>query len=274
MSSARDFGLEVRGMSAGEEIVLCPFHSDGKPSAWFNPKKNLFWCAVCNLGLNAYQLADRLGVDYDDDSEVFYEPEDYDLVGEEERFDLGTTHYSDYIFNRRISVLTMNYYDVRWIEEPYQAAVLPITNVVGAIQGVQYRFVNPEKSGTRYKTYGQVAPVWPMHHLNRFREGQLLVVTEGAWSAMRLHSWSLKKDRPLVRAVALMGAKANTAIVDALRPFTPVYLYDGDHAGKNACAKMRQLSPTSFCWTVSVSPDDMSEDDIQTLIDKIREKVK
>jgi hypothetical protein len=273
MSSARDLGLVVKGMSAGEELVLCPFHDDSKPSAWFNPRKELFWCAVCNVGMNAHELAYRLGVEYEGDRHPFDVPEDYDLVSEEERFDLGHNIYHDYFRERKVHELTVSHYGVRWLEEPYQAAVLPITNVLGAVQGVQYRYIHPEKSGTRYKTYGEVAPVWPMPILSRLEEGQLVVVTEGAWSAMRLSSWSMKLGRPMVRAVALLGAKANRPIVDALRPFTPVYLYDGDRAGKTACRKMRILSPTSHCWTVSTSPDDMDDEQIEVLVEKIRERV-
>lgn len=272
MSSARNFGLVVKGMSAGEELVACPFHSDSKPSAWFNPKKNLFWCAVCNIGLNAVQLAERLGVEYETDGEVEWEVEDYDLVAEDERFDLGIEYYAQYFVDRHIDAATISHYGVRWKAEGLQAAVLPLTNLLGVVQGVQHRYTEPNISGTRYKTFGEVPPVWPMPKLGMLREGQKVIVTEGAWSAMRLCSFGFASSH-MVHAVALLGAKANVGIVDALRPFTPIFLYDGDKAGETACRKMRKLWPSAHCWTVSISPDDMTELQIGNLMTKIKEKV-
>ena len=40
----------------GEVKVLCPFHSDTKPSATVNAEKSLFHCWVCDSGYNEEQF--------------------------------------------------------------------------------------------------------------------------------------------------------------------------------------------------------------------------
>lgn len=44
-----------------EEVkVLCPFHSDTRPSASINTQKNLFHCWVCDVGYNEEQFASKV----------------------------------------------------------------------------------------------------------------------------------------------------------------------------------------------------------------------
>ena len=44
--------VEQNEWGAEEVKVLCPFHSDTRPSASINTHKNLFHCWVCNIGYN------------------------------------------------------------------------------------------------------------------------------------------------------------------------------------------------------------------------------
>jgi len=53
----KDVEFEV---GAGEVKVLCPFHSDTRPSASINVEKNLFHCWVCNVGYNEQQFISKV----------------------------------------------------------------------------------------------------------------------------------------------------------------------------------------------------------------------
>lgn len=272
MTSARAFGLVVEGMSGGEEMVLCPFHNDTHASAWFNPRKELFFCAVCSIGLNAVQLCQRLGIEREVELEE-REPEDYNLIDDTPVLDLGKPIYHEYFKQRGVMIPTAAHYGLRWKYNEPQAAVLPLTGLKGETLGAVYRYLEPDRAGTRYKKMGFTTPVWPMHHLKGLESMETLIVTEGAWSAMRLHSYFYTMGWKTT-IVSLLGAKANQVIVDLLEPFDVFYLYDGDEAGKKACMKMRNLSPMSHAYTLSISPDDMTDEQLTEMLEKLWETAK
>lgn len=279
MTSAREFGLQVEGTSGGEELVVCPFHADTKPSAWFNPRKELFYCAVCHLGLNAYQLRKRMGIQLDPgdypEPEERIEPEDYDMtMASDTVYDLGEVVYHNYLAIRNVTQHAMTHYGVRWKESPPQAVVLPQTNLDGRVVGVTYRHWRPELEGMipRYRNVGTVTPIWPMHLLKDKIDPDLpILVTEGAFSCLRIYGWAWEMGFHL-NVLALMGAKARVTTVDVLRRFKCIFLYDSDDAGKHACLQMRKMFPSARAWTLSVSPDDMDEKQLGNLIIKIKEK--
>lgn len=257
MVSAREMGLTVQGVSSGEELVLCPWHEDGKASAWFNPQKGLFYCSVCNLGLNLAQLSERLGVV----ALVDQEPGEYNFF--EDSFRLPDLEllpsYSSYIKGRGVDEDTAAYYGVRWQEKP-AAAVFPLTNPRGRVTGVVERYERSAEQGTRYRFRGNRPPLWPLHLLPQ--QDEVIFVTEGGWSAMRINQ---ETGFP---ALALLGARANKVIAEVVESFRTIFLYDGDQAGRNAAEKMQELSPLSLCFTVQTSPDDMSDSQINRLVFK------
>lgn len=276
MLPARVMGLEVIKSSGGEEVVKCPFHSDDNPSAWWNPKKGLFWCAVCMKGMNAYMLAKEMGIDDELVTRSLEEqPEDYDLFGEESRLLRGEQVYADYFRQRRIHERVAQVYGLEWRETSPAAAVLPIPDINSEVIGVVHRYVNPKEVGTRYKFFGETTPIWPMSNL-RFlgREDRTIVVTEGAWSAMRLCSWGLEHGGNPFPYFALLGAKANYRVVETLQPFRVVFLYDNDIAGIRACNKMEKIKQIDWqCYTMKTSPDDMDDEQIERLLKRIQERL-
>ncbi len=272
MTSARAFGLTVTKMSGGQELVLCPFHNDRHASAWWNPTKELFYCAVCGLGLNAVQLANRLGLEHEEVVEWDVEPEDFNLVDESEPWNLGVNEYHEYFKQRGICPTVIDRCGIRWKYTEPEAAVIPLCDINDNVQGVQYRYLDVEKAGTRYKTFGKVPPVWPMQRLPKLHEGQMVMVVEGAWSALRLETFSTENEHSYPPAFALLGAKANEEIVEVLRPFQAVYLYDNDDAGRRACRKMRELSPLSWSF-VGNSPDDMNDAEILNMYGALKLKL-
>lgn len=272
--SAHSLGLTVVRTTGNEEQVLCPFHSDRRPSASYNRKKGLFNCYVCNLGLNILQLSKRLGLGIaglEEWENISQEPEDYNLVSDTPTIYLGDMVYHEYFEERRISSATAFAYNLRWNYNPPQAAVLPIPTLQGNFVGALYRYKDPKEAGTRYRILGSAMPVWPMNFLRRVT--RTILITEGAWSAMRIHSWYLEQKKLPPLCLALLGAKANMAIVALLQPFDrKVFLYDGDKAGVNACRKMRKLAPLYPTYTVSTSPDDMSDEQIGELVVRLEDK--
>lgn len=269
MTSASAFGLSVEGTSGGEELVLCPFHDDRKASAWFHPKKELFYCAVCNMGLNGRQLAARMGLEYEGIKAYGdEEPPDFDLYDSSPPLELGEEFYAMYMSQRGVKHSTCIEYGVRWKGGPSPAAVFPITTLGRVIVGAQYRYEKPELEGTRYRIIGDVTPVWPMHNLYALAPGSLLVVTEGVFSALRLHSFMEKNGVTGIYPFALMGAKANTRILQLLSHLKPFFLYDKDDAGYKACTKMRSLGSDVRAF-VTKSPDDMSEGEMSILLNNL-----
>lgn len=269
MLSARMFGLHVTGSSGGEELVRCPFHDDKHSSAWFNPRKGLFWCAVCQLGLNADQLQKRLGLEIVDSEDVEHLPADLDLFETDLVLDLGQPIYADYFKERGVSFDVFQHYGLGWKDAEPQAAVFPVPNLMGVTTGTIYRYVDPSQTKTRYRKIGKISPVWPLNHLLGFATGSLVIVTEGIFSALRLASLSLIENVPIV---STLGAKANRSIIDVLQPFQPVFFYDDDTAGRTACQRMRQLAPLWQSWTLPTAPDDMNDNDIISFAEKLKKR--
>jgi hypothetical protein len=53
-----------------------------------------------------------------------------------------------------------------------------------------------------------------------------------------------------------------------------VFLYDNDKAGRTACEKLRKLNPLANAWTVTISPDDMTDKQIEEMMEKVVAKAK
>lgn len=272
MYNARSLGLTITKGSGGEDLVLCPFHSDTRPSAWFSEKKGLFYCAVCNLGLNVVQLMERMGLDPSEVENVGYDfLPDFDLMVEHDTELLDLPFYHPYYAKRGVNEIIFQEHDLRWRHRSPQAAVLPIKNYFGDIVGTCCRYVNVQESGTRYKMFGEVTPLWPMDKMKGLR-GEGILIFEGAFSTLRVASF-LAQFNLEGQCFSLLGAKANKDIADTVRRLKPIFLYDNDFAGQRACRKMRELLPLAPCYTLNKSPDDMSDEELGKLFDKLMRKV-
>lgn len=275
--SARSLGLKVVRKQGNEELLLCPFHVDHNPSASYNRQKGLFYCHVCGFGLNVAQLVKRLGVDIEISEEDLLdkEPEEYTLVSDSEDLPLGIEAYHPYFAVRGVSPNTARIYNLQW-SYVQRAAVLPITDLRGNTIGALLRYEFPKAAGTRYRKFGTMQPLWPMHTFHYLPDTTRILVAEGPWSALRVHSYltSLIGDHSKVRCiVSTLGARANKAVADVLRPYRHVdIVYDGDSAGKRACREMRKLLPSANCWTVRVSPDNMNEEQIEHMLNRLDEE--
>ena len=271
---ARTIGLEVTGASGGEELVMCPFHDDHHASATWNPKHDLFYCFTCGIGMNLEQLLTKTGNKID--AELFYEdydlPVDLDLSRDEPEWDEGSAGYSEYLKGRGISFLACQKYGIN-LADGGERIIFPSRNLDGKTEGIICRYIHPG-SGPRYRKTGRMFPVWPMDRLVGLKHGEYIIITEGVFSALRIATVDAT-----FKVFALSGAKANSDIVAALSPFNPIFLYDGDPAGKRAARTMKHLRPD---WSVLISkpaPDDMIADEqikklIAKLLKPIRAKIK
>ena len=271
---ARAIGLDVQGSSGGEELVICPFHDDHHASATWNPKHDLFYCFTCGIGMNLEQLLKRTGNKID--SEIIFEdydiPVDLELSREEPEWDIGVTGYSHYLKDRGISIGACQKYGIN-LADGGERVIFPSRNLSGKTEGIICRYIHPG-SGPRYRKSGRMFPVWPMDHLVGLKYGEYILVTEGLFSTLRIATVS-----KTFKVFALTGAKANSDIVAALSAFNPIFLYDGDSAGKRAARTMKALRPD---WDVLISkpaPDDMIADEqiiklTTKLLKRIRAKIK
>lgn len=103
-TSAKQLGLTVTRMSGEDELVICPFHEDRNASAWFSPKKELFFCSVCGVGYNLRQLVKLLDLVWEDIDD--YEPDEepvYNLIDNEAYILRGVKTYHPYFEQRGIS---------------------------------------------------------------------------------------------------------------------------------------------------------------------------
>lgn len=268
MLSAKTLGLDVvKSSASGEVLVRCPFHEDKKPSAWYNQSKGLLYCAVCGRGWHERQIAEQRGIDWEEIEEG--EPEKYNLYQEPEVYSLGEETYPAYLQERGVSEESAHAYGVRWLVQEPQAVVFPMTTALGRQVGAVYRFVHPEVTQTRYKFMGKVAPLWPLGKLTQTDASSLIILTEGAFSALRLHSYGLKIGIE-IHVFALMGAKANEEITSTLAPFlNPIFLYDADEAGFRARDKMRKLMVNAAVYSARPSPDDMSDRQLDRLLERL-----
>jgi hypothetical protein len=205
-------------------------------------------------------MMERLGLSTED-IEQYAPVLEYDLYNEPLLLPTGVDTWNDYFKERGVSPEVIREYRVQWKNDSPQGAILPIYNVMHKRVGVVVRYRNPKESGTRYKFFGGTTPVWPMDKLPL--QSEKIVVTEGVWSAMRLTTfWG-------TMTYSLMGAKGNMRIVEATRPYAATFLYDRDQAGMNACKKMRGFG-VQHAYCLPVSPDDMTELQLEELTEKLR----
>lgn len=266
MTSIRSLGLEVVRISGGHEMVLCPFHADTTASAWFNPRKSLFYCAVCGIGKNIQQLAVALGVEWDgEDWDIYENIPEYSMIGGSEPIDIGNAIYHPYMEYRKITQRVVDDFGLRFKDYQPEAVVFPVTTLSGTHIGAVYRFIG---GGQRYKKVGEMTPIWPLHFLIKATVlPKHLIVTEGGFSALRLAPLMYSDEM----VVSTLGALANERIVDITAPFEAVtFLYDDDIAGDRACRKMRKLAPLRKAFTLSKAPDDMTDLELIQLADKLR----
>jgi hypothetical protein len=210
--------------------------------------------------MNLMQLLDATGATID--SELFYADDDYypgptlDWSSPEMDFPVGIPGYTEYLSSRGVSREAVDHFQLE-IDLPYENVLFPITSPKGLRTGTIVRYMDkaPGSYGKRYMKMGRMWPVWPMGRLRSIPVHDIVVVTEGLFSALRFET-VIQNGKSL----SLCGARANYDIVSALSAFIPIIVYDNDLAGRKAAKWMKRARPE---WTVIVartSPDDILDD--------------
>lgn len=264
MFNPHDFGLRVSRKSANNESqVFCPWHNDKHASATFNHKTGLIYCFTCQRGANWQQLAKEFGVkgggwngkDIFDPYVGDHEDEHFtlDLFDEIEEGRLyGAKKHHIYLTNRGVEHWVSEYFGLELARDEHGEYILfPVCDLGGHRIGALFRNVQP-KSSMRYKKLGKITPLWPLPELRKVKEGEPIVIVEGAFSALRI-----KTVCPECKVFSLFGARVPKGLLELVSPFNPVFIYDDDYAGRMAgqkLSKMDALLPITF-W--NPSPDDL-----------------
>lgn len=270
MPSVKELGIEIVKISAGQEVIHCPFHDDKRASAWFSPIKGLFYCAVCGVGCNIAQLAAKLGLEWEGEDYGPYQRviPDYNLIEDSPNY--GVMKFHPYINYRGITPLTSTIFGLRVLDfVSAEAIVLPHFNIYlnpSNPVGATIRYIDPAQTGTRYKKIGKSYPLWPMNRL-LINGLDNLIIVEGGWSAMKMCPGEENNEA----VVSTLGTSVGSDLIEMSLPFKNViFLYDGDMAGYRACMKIRETRPTFKAFTLSKSPDDMDDFELSNLWKKVR----
>lgn len=281
MFSPRDFGLKVSRKTANNESqVFCPYHDDKHASATFNHKTGLFYCFSCLKGATWRTLLKTTGVsgggwDASDVEELSAYPESvskefyFDLFTEyDERRLYGDKRHNPYVKNRGVSRSVEIEYGLEMVPGTidYSESVLfPINDLGGNRIGALLRST-VDDNRPRYKKIGHMTPIWPVERLRKCKEGERILIVEGAFSALRVATAC-----PELPVFSTFGARVPKGITDLLIPFNPIVLYDLDAAGHLAADKLKRIAPSWFVRCLHTSPDDMNDRTIRRLMIRIHE---
>lgn len=255
---AKQLGIDVRYKSGNEQIVICPFHDDKSPSAWFSTEKGLFYCSVCSVGLNFNQLADKLEIE--NFNVVRGEPEKYDMFPVEREPPRGIKKYNDYLKDRGI---TKDYF-LRNME----------TTIGGDVIFTQYfgnkregSIIRKRRGTPKYLNFSNL-PVWPFKKVET-KSGMKIILVEGLFSAALINQKIEQLCLENIVCFSLLGVNFNSIKSIFVDENCFVY-FDNDKAGKNAMEKYKNMFPHHRTKILRVSPDDMNEEDLEKFLYKVK----
>jgi DNA primase len=110
----------------------------------------------------------------------------------------------------------------------------------------------------RYKLPANFQKSRVLFNLNRVQDTEHIVLVEGYWSAIRLHSLGLP-------VAALMGTSMSTEQIALLRDHGVTFvtlLLDGDHAGIQARERMLPEVASAFFVRAPLLPDGQKPDSV------------
>lgn len=219
-------GLDVRRVNRNECSVICPYHDDHEPSAYFNAERGLFHCFACGVGKTARQIAEDL------ETEVVKVPSlrvpgahvvGGPVIDWTSLLTLPLALDHSYLAFRGVTNDTVRDFGIRQMPG---AVVFPVRDKWGHVKGVMIRQMSRRKS-RRYMYLGDKQPMWPF---DRFFEDpnphkRNVFVVEGIFGAINARQHGIE-------AYAIMGAtsirEASYALL-GLKTFK--ILFDDDIAG-------------------------------------------
>lgn len=223
---------------AEEVKVLCPFHSDTKPSASINTQKNLFHCWVCDKGYNEEQFAARVnGISLSDAKQVITNLEtksdSWSIVEEANLW--ADSHFLTKVEELGLSHQTIQDLHLGLTKDSHGNKLLGIPVYYdGAIMDVRkYNLLKipkvPKLLADEGAQSGYVIPYDIWKHSK-----ETTYILEG------------EKDMMLARELGLnaitltggAGAKVNDYVINAFKDKDVIICYDNDEAGRSGMDKL------------------------------------
>lgn len=144
-----------------------------------------------------------------------------------------TEGYNQYIESRMISEDTAKYYH---LEVNGHDAIIPLYDNQFKRVGSLYRNSSPLVKGDRYRTQlagtNEKPCAWPFTELKKLKRDSVVVLVEGAWSAMRLHQ-VVVPYLPKLLPLATLGTNITQELKDYIYEFPIICLLDDDTGGKH-----------------------------------------
>lgn len=140
--------------------------------------------------------------------------------------------YNEYIASRGINKDTAVRYN---LEVMGNDVIIPLYDRSCDRIGSLVRNSNPEVKGDRYRTLlvgNKEKPcIWPFPDLIKSNQDSIIVLVEGAWSAMRIHQ-IIKPKMPQLIPLATMGTNLTEELRDITIDVPIICILDNDTGGK------------------------------------------
>lgn len=148
--------------------------------------------------------------------------------------------YNKYIESRMISEETAKYYN---LEVNGEDAIIPLYNVNNNRIGSLYRHSNPDSKGDRYRTLlvsnFEKPCVWPFPELYKRNSDSIIVLVEGAWSAMRIKQ-VMSKHIGTILPLATLGTNVTDELKQYLYEFRIISILDDDTGGQHVQQELQR----------------------------------
>lgn len=268
-------GIEVVGDTASHFMAYCPFHGNTDSPAFvvdkiegqwtcFNPSCQNFGHTLEELvgkikGLNPFQAArvviknrNAQVVPFEERLKEAMKTEEFPSMSQEKVAQLHASLWDSpayrYMQGRGFSTETLEYFQVgyspaRILPAPYKSrpemVVVPMHDVDGNPVGVIGRSIQ-EKIFKNSKNLPKSQTAWNIHRAKR--EGEIVIVCESSFDAMRIH----QAGYPNV--VALLGGHASPQILEQLNRYFSTVIIMTDYDKKRYQPNCRKCSNVRFSY--------------------------
>jgi len=286
------YGISLKPAIGDELLGLCPFHEDTKPSFRVNTKKRVFHCFGCDAKGNvldfvvrkesvtikkaALLVSEWFGVGQEGIVAVnanispTKSPTRADTAPAEPvepnkplKFTLKVKHDHAYLMERRIEPAVAEAFGVGFCDRGMMKdrIAIPIHDASGQLVAYAGRWVSGElpEGEEKYKLPPGFKKSIVLYNLHRVKGQESLVVVEGFFSTMRLHTLD-------VPAIALMG-RSLSEVQEKLLQESGVkaltLMLDGDTPGREAQAALLQRLAGKFLVRTVELPDGAEPDTVE-----------